>query len=109
MFFSGIKNFRCLDKNSEATEFLDRINAKKNARSISTFDFTTLFTKIPHDKLIEVLCKMVDSIFNSPIRKCIAIGKKRAYWVKKGESKNTTYNVNQVKNGTYISDKQCIL
>ena len=40
---------------------------------------------------------MVDSIFNSPIRKCIAIGKKRAYWAKKGESKNTTYNVNQVK------------
>ena len=31
--------------------------------------------------------------------KCIAIGKKRAYWVKKGESKNTTYNVNQIKNG----------
>ena len=34
---------------------LDKINKRKKAKSISTFDFSTLYTKIPHDKLIETL------------------------------------------------------
>ena len=94
--FSGLKNFWCIDKNAEVTDMLDGVNLKKKARTISTFDFTTLYTKIPHTKLIDVLSKLVDSIFSGTVRTRMAVGNKMAYWVK-GTSKNQTYNSNQVK------------
>ena len=34
---------------------LNKINTKKKAKSISTFDFTTLHSTIPHNLLIKVL------------------------------------------------------
>ena len=36
---------------------------KKSAKQISTFDFSTLYTKIPHDKLLDILYKVVDFVF----------------------------------------------
>ena len=57
---------------------LDRVNeSKTGAKSISTFDFTTLYTKILHDKLIELLCKLVDTTFNDTTRRLIAVGYKK--------------------------------
>ena len=75
---------------------LDRVNLKKNARIISTFDFTTLYTKIPHTKLIDALSKLVDSILSGTVRTRMAVGNKMASWVKR-TSKNQTYNSDQVK------------
>ena len=69
---------------------LDRVNLKKNAWTISTFDFTTLYTKIHHTKLIDALSKLVDSIFSGTVRPRMAVGNKMAYWVK-GSSKNQIY------------------
>ena len=51
---------------------LDRINKRKNAKSISTFDFTTLYTKIPHNQLIETLCEAIDFAFNGGDKKYLA-------------------------------------
>ena len=36
---------------------------KKSAKQISTFDFSTLYTKIPHNKLLDILYKVVDFVF----------------------------------------------
>ena len=42
-FFSGVKNFWCTESNSDIAKTLDRINKKKGAKCISTYDFTTLY------------------------------------------------------------------
>ena len=97
-FFSGLKNFWCIDSNSEITDTLDRISRKKNAKSISTFDFSTLYTKIPHDKLIEVLTSIVKSTFNTTTRKFMSVGNKRGYWVKGIRSKRVLYTADMVIN-----------
>ena len=96
-FFSGIKNFWCVDSNAEITETFDRISHKNNAKSISTFDFSTLYTKIPHDKLIEVLSSIVDSTYNDTTRKYMSVGNKRAYWVKGIRNTRFLYSMNVVK------------
>ena len=76
---------------------LDKVNdSKTGAWSISTFDFAILYTKIAHDELIEVLCKLVDTTFNDTTRRLIAVGNKRAYWVKES-SKNPTFDADKVK------------
>ena len=41
-FFSGYKNFWCVDKNSDITDTLDQLNKNGKARSVTTFDFSTL-------------------------------------------------------------------
>ena len=39
---------------------IDKLNKRNKAISISTFDFSTLYTKIPHDKLSHVLKELID-------------------------------------------------
>ena len=43
---------------------LEQLNTKKAAKKISTFDFSTLYAKLPHKDLIEVLQDLVEFFFN---------------------------------------------
>jgi hypothetical protein len=56
-YFSGIKTFWVAQNNQPVLDSIIKINSKGNAKCVSTYDFATLYTKIPHDKLIEVLTK----------------------------------------------------
>ena len=96
-FFTGLNNFWCVDKSSDITDTLTRINHKVNARSVASFDFSTLYTKIPHDKLIEILSQLIDSTFNDTTRKLMSVGNKRAYWVKGIRCKRYLYDAGTVK------------
>ena len=51
-----------LDQITHRLECINKINTRKNAKQISTSDFSTLYTKIPHDKLLDISYKVVDSI-----------------------------------------------
>ena len=62
-YFSGAKTFWVIQNNSLPLECIKKINKKKNAKQIRTFDFSTLYTKIPHDKLLDILYKVVDFVF----------------------------------------------
>ena len=42
----------------------------------STFDFSTLYTKIPHDKLLDILYKVIDFVFKEGTRDYIIITNK---------------------------------
>ena len=62
-YFSGAKTFWVIQNNSLPLECINQINKRKNAKQISKFDFSTLYTKIPHDKLLDILYKVVDFVF----------------------------------------------
>ena len=81
-FYSGLKSFWCIDSQKDVIDTLDRISNKNKARTISTYDFSTLYTKIPHEKLVEVLSNICDHTFNDTDRRFISVGNKSAYWVK---------------------------
>ena len=53
--FSGVKTFWVIQNNSLPLECNNKINKRKNAKQISTFDFSTLYTKIPHDIYLDIL------------------------------------------------------
>ena len=60
-------------------------NIKKNAKSIATFDFATLYTKIPHDKLIQTLFSVIDFAFRSSKKSkktFVCTNYKTAFWTK---------------------------
>ena len=48
---------------------------KKKAKSIATYDFSPLYTTLPHDELIKRLCNVIDFIFEGGNRTHIFISK----------------------------------
>ena len=56
-------------------ECISKINKRKNAKQISTIDFSTLHTEILHDKLLDILYKVVDLVFKGGTRDYIVINK----------------------------------
>ena len=66
--FSGTKTFWVIQNDSLPLEYINKINKRKNAKQISTFDFSTPYTKIPPDKLLDILYKVVDFVFKGGTR-----------------------------------------
>ena len=62
-FLSNYNKFWVLQNSEPILSILNNINKKKNAKSISTFDFSTLYTKLPHDKLIKSLKDIISFVF----------------------------------------------
>ena len=86
-FYSRLNKFWVVQNSFPVTDKLDKINIKNNAKSISTYDFSTLYTKIPHDLLIQILCEIIDFIFKGSMRNRIGFSEKSVYWTSKGVDK----------------------
>ena len=50
---------------------------------MSTFDFSTLYTKIPHKKLLDVMGEITDFCFQGGSHNLLSVSKSRASWVAK--------------------------
>ena len=74
-FLSNYNKFWVLQNCNPVLESLNRINKKRNAKSMSTFDFSTLYTKIPHNLLIKELSDIIDFFFEGGGSKFISISK----------------------------------
>ena len=61
-FLSNYNKFWVLQNVDPVIENINIINREKKAKSITTFDFSTLY-KLPHDKLIKKLCNIIDFVF----------------------------------------------
>ena len=86
-FLSNYNKFWILQNTEPVLNSIKRINRKKGAKSISTYDFTTLYTNLPHDKLIKALHKLIDFTFNGGNSSYIRINKwYKASWGKKTKS-----------------------
>ena len=88
-FYKNYNKFWVIQNSFPVLKKLDEVNLKKKAREISTFDFSTLYTKLPHDDLIRVLHEMVDFAFNGGrfknkgSRKYLTVFNTYSYWTKK--------------------------
>ena len=51
-------------KYAPVIEKLTKINGNKKARDISTYDFSTWYTKLQHDDLVNNLNSMINFAFN---------------------------------------------
>ena len=103
-FYSSYNKF-WVDENS--TPILDKIhwtNAKRNAKCISTFDFTTLYTKIPHQSLIDVLLQIIDFTFSAGKKKYINVARKSAYWSSK---KDNSFSIQSLKLSVRFLVSEC--
>ena len=56
----------------------------KKVRSISTFDFGTLYVTIPHKPLLTVLSEAISFVSESKVTKHIGFSKTSIYWTSNG-------------------------
>jgi len=88
-FFSGIKSYWIVQDRGPVLEAIKKSLARRSAKCVSSFDFSTLYTKIPHDKLIDVLTKIVEFVFKGGTRSKISIHNSgQANWVYDSNNKS---------------------
>ena len=88
-FYKNYNRFFVIENSNPVIEKMKKINQRNGAKDISTYDFSTLYTKLPHDDLIENLMKIVDFAFNGGNRKkdgnrkYLTVNGKFSYWTRK--------------------------
>ena len=61
--WTGESGFWVIQNNTPLIDRIGKINKRNIAKSIMTFHFSTLYTKIPHDLLILALNEIIDFFF----------------------------------------------
>ena len=100
-FYKNYNRFWVIENSAPVIEKMTQINAKRNAKDISTYDFSTLYTKLPHDDLIQNLNEIVDFAFEGGKRKkgnrkYLTVSRFSAYWTKKKKGDNS-FTKQQIK------------
>ena len=66
-------------------------------QSMSTFDFSTLYTKIPHEKLLYVLNDLVDFCFQGGTYDKISVTSSYARWITRVHKNSKIFDKDKVK------------
>ena len=103
-FLSNYNKFWVLQNPDPVISSIKQINRKKGAKSIATYDFSTLYTKLPHEKLVKELLKLIDFCFDGGNKKYIKINNwGKAYW-----STKTKDSIGFTKNSLKVAVKHLI-
>ena len=77
-FYSSAKTFWVIQNNENVFESISKLNSRNAAKTMSTFDFSTLYTKIPHLELFNVLNELVDFCFQGGTHEKVCINNSNA-------------------------------
>ena len=89
---SGIQSFWVIENNTNVLHSLNSISKKRRAKQLSTFDFSTLYTKIPHKKLLEVLTEIIEFCFKGRTKDSVKVDARgNAYWCTEKNTKDKKY------------------
>ena len=95
-FYTGIERYWIVDNNKLVLEDINYINTKHNAKTVQTFDFSTLYTKIPLKDLKEKLKYIVDKAFKGGTNQFIQLTQQEARW--HNSKKKDTFTKEEVHN-----------
>ena len=81
-FFTGVNTFWVVQNNKPVIDAMNGLNKRRKTTSVSTFHFSTLYTKLPLNKLLMVLNSLVGFCFDGGEGKYITVNNYGARWVK---------------------------
>ena len=107
-YYSGINSYWIVQNRDPILDTIKKSVSRKSAKCVSSFDFSTLYIKIPHDKLLEVLQKIIDFVFKGGTRKKIAINRGgTAYWVGDQKSSFNKFTKESIINAVSYLIRNC--
>ena len=104
-FYSGWMKFWVVQNYFPIGTKLNKINIKKKAKSISTFNFSTLHTTILHKLLLKVLSEIINFVFKSNVKKRIGFSKTIIYWTSKDAGRRYFTKQNLVNAISFLINK----
>ena len=72
-FFTGVNTFWVVQNNKPVINAMNWLNKRRKATSVSTFDFSTMYTKFAYNKLLIVLKSLIDLCFGGGESKYITV------------------------------------
>ena len=72
--------------NKEVINRIKNLKKRDKGESIMTYGLSTLYTKIPHSKLLRVLNELIDFCFDGGLHKYISVNKFVARWISVSDS-----------------------
>ena len=78
--YTGIERYWIIENSAQVLQDIHEINARKGARNIANYDFSTLYTKISQSDLKEKLKAVVEKGFKGGQNQFITIHKSIAKW-----------------------------
>ena len=99
--FVKSSSFWIIDNANRVHSDIRDINRYHQAKSISTFDFSTLYTMIPHSKLLTQIRSVIEMAFNITNKKYIRVNRTNATWAVKlpAKSKLLYYDIDGLMQG----------
>ena len=98
--YTGINMFFITDNFQKIASDIQHLNNRSKAKSISTYDFTSLYTKIQHTHLITNMDWYIDLAFkgaNKRGKKFLSVYSKSANWVVKHHEGTCAFDTNTFK------------
>ena len=89
----SVNKFWIVNSTEEVVAKIEKINSRNTAESVSSFDFSTLYTMLEHVSLKEELGWVVRKAFAESGKKYLAVYKEKASFV--NETREGTYKVTE--------------
>ena len=107
MLFKHVENFHNKRKEfwdvQNSFPIIEKVNIiRKRTRKTSTYDFSTLYTTIPHNLLIKVLLEIMHFVFRSKVYSKIEFLATSIYWTSKDLSKRYFTEKNLIEAITFL-------
>ena len=106
-FFTGVNTFWVLQNNKQVIDGMNGLNKRRKATSVSTFDFSTLYAKLPHNKLLMVLNSLNDLSFDGGECKYITVNNYGARWVNNIKDNVICLKKHQIKDAVAYVPLNC--
>ena len=95
--WSRIKTFWTIHNSYPLISSINKLSKRKAAKIMSTFEFSTLYTKIPHDKLLYVLNEITDFAFNVGTGDYVTVYSSGAFWSRSNSKTGRSYSLQEIK------------
>ena len=90
---TGINCFWVINNSTEVTNTLEKL---RHARALDSFDFSTLYTNIPHSQLKTHMEELIRNAYTTRDGSHMALGKDYAYWTSRPVANTHNLTVNQL-------------
>ena len=83
---TGIKCYWVIDNSQLVIELLMVTNSTFKAKSVSTFDFSTLYTTIPHDSIKDRINELIEKAFSKRDALYLSVQGRKCVWSNDGRT-----------------------
>ena len=99
--YDGVNRYWVIDSSDPILNCVEDLNATKTAKSVTTYDFSNLYTSLPHNEIFESVSEIIKDVFKSRKKKnkpcCLAIYRSK----NKNKIWGSTRWVKKPRNGTF--------